>query len=114
MYSIRPENIDGEYIQIIIASQMARDGINLRNVLRGYIMTPGWHESGMYQALSRFIRADSHNDLIKRNGGEKIDIRLYRLAAVVEEKEKCLYNKKNIISYSVDIDNYLKSEEKRY
>ena len=107
-----PENIDGEYIQIIIASQMARDGINLRNVLRGYIMTPGWHESGMYQALSRFIRADSHNDLIKRNGGEKIDIRLYRLAAVVEEKEKCLYNKKNIISYSVDIDNYLKSEEK--
>lgn len=107
-----PENIDGEYIQVIIASEMARDGINLRNVLRGYIMSAGWHESGMYQALSRFIRADSHDDLIKRSGGEKVDIKLYRMAAVVEENEKYLHNKNNIIKYSIDVSNYLKSEEK--
>ena len=105
------ENIDGEYIQVIIASRMARDGINLRNVLRGYIMSPGWHESGMYQALSRFIRADSHDDLIERNQGKKVDIKLFRLASVVEGNEKYLY-KRDILKYSVDVDNYLKSEEK--
>jgi hypothetical protein len=107
-----PENIDGEYIQVIIGSQSIRDGINLKNVLRGYIMTPGWHESGMYQALSRFIRADSHNELIKRNGGKKVDINVYRLAAVVEENEKYLTKQKDIIKYSVDVDNYMKSEQK--
>ena len=45
-------------------------------------MTPGWHESGMYQALSRFIRADSH-DMLFEESGRKIDVEIYRLNATL-------------------------------
>ena len=70
---------------MLVASETARDGINIKNVLRGYIMTPTWHEAGMYQALSRFIRADSHdflmldNEYNEQNNGESPKIEIYRL-----------------------------------
>ena len=104
------ENRHGEYVQIIIASKLARDGINIKNVLRGYIMTPGWHEAGMYQALSRFIRADSHDYLIQESQ-EKIDIDIYRLASIRPEEIDNLY-KNGIERASIDIKNYLNSEAK--
>lgn len=72
------ENRYGEYIQLIIATKRAQVGINVKNVRRGYIMTPGWHESGMYQALSRFIRADSH-DMLYRDLGDKVEVEIFRL-----------------------------------
>ena len=104
------DNMDGKYIQIVIGSKAVRDGISLKNVVRGYIMTPTWHESGTYQALSRFIRADSHIDMYKREG-HKINIDIYRLAAV--KKEKLVYDKKNgFRSGSIDVQNYIRSEEK--
>ena len=105
-----PENKHGEYIQIIIASKLARDGINIFNVLRGYIMTPGWHEAGMYQALSRFIRADSHV-FLRDESNKKINVEVFRLAAVRPEEEEILY-KKGLNKCCIDIKNYLNSEEK--
>ena len=104
------ENRHGEYIQIIIASRLARDGVNIFNVLRGYIMSPGWHEAGMYQALSRFIRADSHDYLIAEEG-KKIKVDIYRLAAVRPNETEILY-KKGKNKACIDIKNYLDSEEK--
>ena len=105
------ENIDGKYLQIIIASKVARDGINLANVLRGYIMSPGWHESGMYQALSRFIRATSHKMLLDRKQDVKIDI--YKLATCSDtEVFNSNINIEDIKSSSTDVFNYIKSEEK--
>tara|TARA_R110000822_G_scaffold56167_7_gene142184 strand:+ start:10098 stop:13445 length:3348 start_codon:yes stop_codon:yes gene_type:complete len=110
-----PDNIDGEYIQIIIASEVARDGINLRNVLRGYILSPGWHESGMHQALSRFIRATSHEDLKTRhllesknpNTSYKVNVDVYRLAAVKPGEE---ISKET--TFSIDLRNYIEAERK--
>ena len=105
------ENMDGEYLQIIIASKMARDGINLANVLRGYIMSPGWHESGMYQAMSRFIRATSHRKLLERDTNVKVEI--FKLASCLDSK--VFDNKVNlemIKENSIDVFNYMKSEEK--
>ena len=109
------DNMDGEYIQIILASEVARDGINIKNVLRGYILSAGWHESGMHQALSRFIRATSHVDLLNRKlleTGEqsKINVDVYRMASVKpgEITEKI----ENYSNSSVDIRNYLEAEEK--
>ena len=105
-------NMDGEYIQILLASEVARDGINIKNVLRGYILSAGWHESGMHQALSRFIRADSHTELLNRNLIEigedapvnyKVKVDVYRMAAVFPKQENAM---------SIDVKNYLKSEEK--
>jgi len=105
------ENMDGEYLQIVIASKVARDGINLANVLRGYIMSPGWHESGMYQALSRFIRATSHKMLLDLK--RKVNIEIYKLATCIDtEPYKQEINIDNIRKTSIDIFNYMKSEEK--
>lgn len=103
-----PENIDGKYLQIVVASKIARDGINLANVKRGYIMSPGWHESGMYQALSRFIRATSHKLLLDRDTNVEIDI--YKLASCLEENFDDDIT--NIKENSIDVFNYMKSEEK--
>lgn len=100
------ENRHGEYIQMLIASEAARDGINVKSVLRGYIMTPGWHESGMHQALSRFIRADSHDYLFEESGKIPI-VEIYRLcsANTVDEKLYIDSEAKNISS--VRIINYM-------
>ena len=58
------ENAFGEYIKVMIGSPVARDGINLAHVLRGHLVTAGWHPSGILQALSRFLRATSHEYLL--------------------------------------------------
>ena len=80
------ENAHGEYIKIIIGTLVARDGINLYNVLRGYLLKAGWHPSGDLQALNRFIRAISHEYLLKeaRDRGEinpRIEVQVYRLCS---------------------------------
>lgn len=100
------ENRHGEYIQMLVASETVRDGINIKNVLRGYIMTPVWHEAGMYQALSRFIRADSHDFLIHelRSSGEASEsesiprVEIHRLCSMdtVDEKLYLDSEQKNI------------------
>ena len=106
-----PDNLDGEYIQILIVSEVARDGINIKNVRRGYIMTPGWHESGMHQALSRFVRADSHDNLINRNIREgknpSVSVEIYRLASILTKEN--LTNEKNM---TTDMIKYVNSELK--
>tara|TARA_Y100000310_G_C20689401_1_gene821216 strand:- start:456 stop:3767 length:3312 start_codon:yes stop_codon:yes gene_type:complete len=105
------ENMNGEYLQIVIASKVARDGINLANVLRGYIMSPGWHESGMYQALSRFIRATSHKMLLEQN--RDVDIDIFKLATCLDTD---IFVRDSDIDEirksSIDVFNYIKSEEK--
>lgn len=53
-------NVDGEYLQIIIGSEVARDGINISHILRGHMFNPDWNHSSSYQALNRFIRSTSH------------------------------------------------------
>jgi hypothetical protein len=105
------ENMNGDYLQIVIASKVARDGINLANVLRGYIMSPGWHESGMYQALSRFIRATSHKMLLDQ--GKKVDIDIFKLATCIDSGVFERNSGIDIIrKSSIDVFNYIKSEEK--
>lgn len=98
------ENVYGEYIQIIVASKTARDGINISNVKRGYIMSPTWHEAGMYQAQSRFIRATSHDELKKR--GEDLNVKVYRLASH-SDKEREISN-----TWSEDVVRYMTAERK--
>ena len=111
--------MDGEYIQILLASEVARDGINIKNVLRGYILSAGWHESGMHQALSRFIRADSHTELLNRNlielGEEapanyRIKVDVFRMAAIRPgEMSKDVQSTNEL---TIDVRNYLESEKK--
>jgi hypothetical protein len=87
------ENRHGEYIKVLIGSPVTRDGINLANTLQVHIVSPPWHQSGIYQALSRAIRATSHDALIEeekqkyiREGKDpnmvKIEIKIYKHVSI--------------------------------
>lgn len=98
-----PENVDGEYIKIIIGTSVARDGLNLFNVVRIYMVTPTWHPSGKHQALSRSFRAVSHDELVKYR---------HRLA-LNELRERLLREGKDPTSATIDIAS-IKIEVKIY
>ena len=80
-------NAHGEYIKVIIGSLLARDGINLYNVVRGYLFRAGWHSSGNEQALARFQRSTSHAALIRElnelypERKNRISVEIYRFCA---------------------------------
>jgi hypothetical protein len=58
------ENRHGDYIKVFLSSRVGRDGININNVQQVHLVGSEWNQSGIYQALSRGIRATSHDDLI--------------------------------------------------
>lgn len=107
------ENRNGEYCKILIGTPVARDGINVFNVRRGYLLSPSWHPSGMHQALSRFIRSTSHEMLIqderqkllsegKDPSTASVSVKIYKLAAVRSEED----------TESVDLKLYQITEQK--
>lgn len=59
------ENRHGDYIKALISSRVGRDAINVSNVLQIHLVGGEWNQSLLYQALSRGLRATSHEDLIK-------------------------------------------------
>jgi hypothetical protein len=93
------ENRNGDYCKILIGTPASRDGINVFNVRRGYLMSPMWHPSGMHQALSRFIRSTSHQMLIedekkrlleegKDPSMASVQVKIYKMAAIRNEEDK--------------------------
>jgi hypothetical protein len=60
-----PQNVNGEYIKVLIGSKITRDGINLHHVERVHIFIPQFTVSGMIQAVARAMRATSHNELFE-------------------------------------------------
>lgn len=108
-----PINMHGEYIKVLLVSEVAKTGINVSNILYGHLMDPAWNQSTAYQALSRFIRSTSHVDLIKyianRDGlnpnDVKIDINIFQHCLEHEDFSKtidkelyasCIYKDKKI------------------
>lgn len=63
---VHPDNIDGDYIKVLIASPVAKLGINLSNVKQIHILGPMWNLGNMIQAEYRSIRSESHTDLYNR------------------------------------------------
>lgn len=78
------ENRHGDYIKVLISSRVGRDGINVNNVLQIHLIGSEWNQSGIYQAMSRGIRATSHDDLLNE-GNEKIVVNVYEHAAVASD-----------------------------
>jgi hypothetical protein len=88
-----PENKHGKYVKIIMGSRVFRDGINLSNVTEVHLPSM-WTPSGLYQALQRAIRATSHVDLLEESKDKKVEVKVYRHAAISKDGE------------SVDLDMY--------
>ena len=82
-----PQNVYGEYLQIILGSFILRDGINLVNVTRCHLASAQWHYSGYYQTINRILRPNSqlyiYKELEKRGlSNLKIDVKMYNHVAV--------------------------------
>lgn len=95
------ENRHGDYIKVLISSRVGKEGINVNNVLQIHLIGSEWNQSSIYQALSRGIRATSHDDLINE-GNEKIIVKVYKHAAVALDEA----------GSSIDLQMYRVSEYK--
>jgi superfamily II DNA or RNA helicase len=100
------ENVDGDYIQVILGSRIIGEGISFFHIRQVFLITPSWNNATTEQILARAIRADSHPDWMS---DKNLDI--YRLDA----KPSTFYNKttkKIVESQSVDTLMYYTSEYK--
>lgn len=69
---LSPENVDGEYIKVLIGSRVTRDGISVYHCLRAHMVIPSWHFSGMIQATNRVLRTAGHDEWKKKRYSEAI------------------------------------------
>lgn len=76
----KPDNIDGEYISVVIGSKVISEGFTLKNIQQEFILTPHWNYSETAQAIARGWRLGSHNDLIQR--GDKVDVKVYQQVSI--------------------------------
>jgi hypothetical protein len=81
------ENRHGDYIKVLISSRVGRDGINVNNVRQIHLIGSEWNQSGMYQALSRGIRATSHEDLLSEERSKR-----YKAITKIDEQILSLEN----------------------
>jgi len=99
-------NIDGEFISVIIGSRIISEGFTLKNIRQEFILTPHWNFSETSQVIARGWRLGSHHGLIDRGDRDlKVDIYLQ-----VSIPEKSISN--NIPS--IDLEMYETSERKDY
>ena len=107
------ENRHSDYIKVLIASPAARDAINVNNVLQIHLIGAEWNPSALYQAISRGIRATSHEDLLAEERERlialgqdpsmaRILVKIYRHAALARDPERS----------SIDVQMYQVSEYK--
>uniref|UniRef100_A0A6C0ELA5 N-acetyltransferase domain-containing protein n=1 Tax=viral metagenome TaxID=1070528 RepID=A0A6C0ELA5_9ZZZZ len=97
----RPDNMNGEYIKVIIGSKTVSEGYSFRNVLFEAILTPHWNYSVTAQAIARGIRLGSHNDLIK--AGENPTVQIMQPVS---------FARKEYTNFSIDLQMYETSEDK--
>jgi len=100
----KPDNLFGEYIQVIIGSKTVSEGFSFKHIQFEAILTPHFNYSETAQALARGIRLNSHNDLIK--AGVNPVVMIMQTVSLPRPKDM----KKDIIS--VDLYFYELSEDK--
>jgi superfamily II DNA or RNA helicase len=101
-----PRNKNGDFLQIIIFSRVASEGISFKNVQEIHIQTPHWNYAETSQAIARGLRANSHKDLV--DDGVNVTVHIYQHCAVPEEEK----TKTLLFDSSVQFKQYVFSEEK--
>ena len=94
----KPDNINGEYIQVVIGSKKIAEGFSLFNIQKEIIVTPHWNYSEISQALARGIRSGSHKMLLEKN--DIVDVEIHQFVATYKN------------SISIDLQKYKISEKK--
>ena len=123
------ENVNGDYIKVIIASRKAREGLNLANVQNIHLVNPSWNQANMYQAMFRALRATSHVQILKmlkeqaiQEGKSeaqiekiRVKVRVYQHCSVISDDKEVqelsmeLLDKEDV---SVELQMYQLSEQK--
>ena len=80
------ENRNGEKIKIILGSNVATEGLDLKNIREIYIYDPWYHLKKLEQIIGRGIRYCSHKDLDETQDNTKIFI----FASTIKDKDKCI------------------------
>lgn len=97
----RKDNMNGQYIQVVIGSRVISEGFSLKNIQDIHVLTPHWNYSKLDQAIARGLRLFSHQALIE--SGQDVEVKIYQYVAVY-----------NDIKRSIDYIMYLLSENKDY
>lgn len=105
-----PLNIDGDYIKVLLVSEVGKTGINVNNIRTGHLAGPAWNYSNTYQALSRFIRATSHVNLVEREA-ERLGIPISEVKVPVHIYQHCIVDPSDAMD-TIDISMYKASETK--
>lgn len=95
----KPDNMNGDFIKVIIGSHAISEGFTFKNVIYEAIITPHWNYSETAQALARGIRLGSHNDLLKT--GITPTVHIYQPVSIPKKGE-----------VSIDLHMYETSEDK--
>jgi hypothetical protein len=118
------ENRYGQYIQILIGSRTAREGINVNNGVAMILASSSWTASSNWQAEERIFRSTSHVLRIAEKRGRlleqglpadnvTLDIETYNMAAVYDgnpDDEDPRFRDSN--SNTIDPKMYIESEQK--
>lgn len=73
----------GEFVGVILGSNVISEGYTLKNVQVEVILQPHWNYAENEQALARGIRYGSHNDLLV--SGIVPDVEIYQLCSVFKD-----------------------------
>ena len=80
------ENRNGDKIKIILGSNVATEGLDLKNIREIYIFDPWYHLKKLEQIIGRGIRYCSHTDLDEIQNNTTI----YIFASTMSDKDKCI------------------------
>lgn len=94
------DNVDGEYISVIIGSKVISEGFTFKNIKQEFIFTPHWNYSETSQVIARGWRTGSHDDLIRR-GDSDVQVSIYQYATITTD-----------INAAIDLTMYKISENK--
>lgn len=100
------KNVNGEYIQIIIGSKVANEGLTLKNVRQAHVVAPFWNFTDIEQAIARTIRLNSHQALLDTN--QPANISIYMHAAIPKGDNKIEIDEEWDLS---DLEDDLESED---
>ena len=95
-----PDNVDGEYISVVIGSKVISEGYTFRDVRKEFIFTPHWNYSDTSQVIARGWRLGSHDELMKR--GEDVEVKIYQMVSIP----------RGDVVPSIDLEMYETSEKK--
>jgi hypothetical protein len=78
-----PQNVNGDVIKVIIASNVASEGVDFKYIREVHIMEPWYNYNKMEQIIGRAIRQYSHENLPL----EKRNVTIYQHANLLPDKE---------------------------